>query len=549
MNVILDVSRMQFDGNGVKGFAWPLTREEVVAMRDALLSPLVVAARGRTDTHAEVAELLSIVIGHFVAETMALYQAHALSRRLGELGYQPIPSVQSRLLPALAGRNQPQPAPLIGSLMAGPPRAERWTWVPLSVRRMWRLVRFYEWNGLSLQGLRPIDPMRDIVAIQASPLISCHARAVPDIVKYRSLGDWFGPLDKQSERGTTPAAISTTAIDAAIEAVKAGFAAGNEELPDYLADYLRAWLVKVTGLVRCYLNALLQQPEQLPRCLWTGTGGNIWARILRHAIRRIGGRVTGHDHGTGAGLLQSTALTGIIAFESCDVFVTFTESRVSALREGLHKDLLIPSQAPDIISVPTCKRTGLPTKYQNLLQFSSKSHSRTLKDRRLMYISTLYDGERMHGIPPLPDLVAVDWQARLLDRLSKWGYEILHKPHPEGASRPPAGFAKQFGVKMLTQPFEQVMSLADVFLFDFPLSTTFGVALISETPMVLIDFGLVDWVPEAYDKLKRRCRIVRGWFDEANRAQVDWNELRVAIEESGDLMDSSFLETYLKYWE
>ena len=35
--------------------------------------------------------------------------------------------------------------------------------------------------------------------------------------------------------------------------------------------------------------------------LWTGSGGNIWDLMLRHAVLEVGGEVTGHDHGGGSG--------------------------------------------------------------------------------------------------------------------------------------------------------------------------------------------------------------------------------------------------------
>ena len=88
------------------------------------------------------------------------------------------------------------------------------------------------------------------------------------------------------------------------------------------------------------------------------------------------------------------------------------------------------------------------------------------------------------------------------------------------------------------------MHLADAFLFVSPQSTTFVAMLASGKPMVFVDPGLFEWVPEAYEMLRRRCRIVRGWFDDANRLQVDWDELRGAIQESGDLMDTTFFDSY-----
>jgi len=537
INVVLDVERMTITPHGLKDFVWPLTRKEVLAMRDTILPPLVYAARGHSEADGE---LLSIVLPHFIKEAMELYQAHALCRRFSDLGYRPIVPAQSCLLPALATGIAPSSSPFLESLLSGPSRAERWSWIPPALRRIWRSV---PWNGLSLSGLRSIDPKCDIVALQASPLINCHARAESDIVKYSSLKDWFNPLDGWSERSISRLVTSTATINAAMDTVKIGFAAGNEKLPDYLASYLRAWLVKATGLARCHLSTLLQQPDRLPRRLWTGTGGSIWARILRHAARRLGGVVTGHDHGVGTGHLVSSYPT-LVEFESCDTFVTFTRAQATALQRGLRDDLLIPTKAPEIIALPSCCRPAALTKIQE-----RKSRTRLSVIRKVMYPSSFYNGERMHFGVRIPDPVAVDWEGRLFSHLGAWNYKVLHKPHPHSVALPPAAFQSRLGVRILSEPFERVIDQADVLIFAQPQSTAFVTALTSDKPIVFVDLGLFKWVPEAYEMLKRRCRVVRGWFDKENRAQVNWDELREAIEESRDLKDPSFVETYLKYWE
>jgi hypothetical protein len=37
----------------------------------------------------------------------------------------------------------------------------------------------------------------------------------------------------------------------------------------------------------------------------------------------------------------------------------------------------------------------------------------------------------VHATPLIPDVVLVDWEARLVARLLAWGYEVMVKPHPE----------------------------------------------------------------------------------------------------------------------
>ena len=100
----------------------------------------------------------------------------------------------------------------------------------------------------------------------------------------------------------------------------------------------------------------------------------------------------------------------------------------------------------------------------------------------------------------------------------------------------------------MTERFEQVEHEADAFIFTTPHSNTFALAAAGNKPMVFIDFGLDNWVAEARATFEQRCWVVHGWFDESNRAQIDWDELRSAIEESPKLVeDTAFAENYLPY--
>lgn len=536
-DLILDVSRMTVDEHGVRGFIWPLGRHEVVAVRDAIPPLVVEAARGEHSPDEE-AELLSIVFGGFINEVLGLYQAHALNRRLRALGYRAVAPPGTRYLAAVASDAPPWPSPFLDSLERGLPR-DSW-----GVRAMLSRMRTeLRWNGPSPAIARPYDRERDIGAIQRLPLIHRHARAVPEIVRFYDRGQRFGPLDGPSARHSWQATPDSVVVDRALEAVHVGFAAGSEELPDYLDGYLRDWLVQAMGLSRVRLTAILNQPGGLPRHLWTGNGGSVWNRIIRHATRRLGGCVTGHDHGNGTGHLVSILPT-LTEFESCDTFVTFTPTQAEALLKGLRPDLLIPPKAPKIIAAPFLRDGSSSAKGVHPRRPRPEINGAMPAIRTIMYPSSFYNGDRPNYGVLIPDIVALDWEARLFSHLNHWDYRVLHKPHPASAGLPPAGFAQAFGGTTLLERFESVMHLADAFLFVSPQSTTFVAMLASGKPMVFVDPGLFEWVPEAYEMLRRRCRIVRGWFDDANRLQVDWDELRGAIQESGDLMDTTFFDSY-----
>jgi hypothetical protein len=109
----------------------------------------------------------------------------------------------------------------------------------------------------------------------------------------------------------------------------------------------------------------------------------------------------------------------------------------------------------------------------------------------------------------------------------------------------PPHFACIQGVSVADGRFEDVLAQADVLLFDWLLSTTFGHTLKSDKPIVFVDFGLADLQPKAKAMLAQRCAVVDGGFDEQNRAVVDWAELHAAIDRAPTLQDDSFVREYL----
>ena len=67
MTVVLDVSRMDVDENGVKGFLWPLSRREILSVRDAILPLFTDLARGQDETNQQI-DSFRVCLGIFLNE-------------------------------------------------------------------------------------------------------------------------------------------------------------------------------------------------------------------------------------------------------------------------------------------------------------------------------------------------------------------------------------------------------------------------------------------------------------------------------------------------
>lgn len=126
-------------------------------------------------------------------------------------------------------------------------------------------------------------------------------------------------------------------------------------------------------------------------------------------------------------------------------------AQASGLRKGLREDLLIPDRAPTIEVVHPVSMNG---KRNFASPVAVGQRDRVVKT--VMHYESFYRGERLNFMVQLPEMVAVDWEARLFAHLGQWRYEALYKPHP-GSVGLPTGLAERFGGRTLTQPFEEVM--------------------------------------------------------------------------------------------
>jgi hypothetical protein len=508
-------------------------------MRDATVVNLISAIRTLDEENADYFHAFSILLPAFVIEVLNLFQAHALVRRAGAVGIK-VAGTRASFIDALSQHSPIPQSPTLEMLTQGlngqNSRHHSARRAIGDLRRSWQL------NGPSLAAIRPLSSAANVLTFQTNlPLIRSHARSTHSFVWYKHPERWFTSLKTLPRIDRSSNGLES--IDNFLAAVGQGFKAGNEEITNSQIKHLQNWLTGSIALVSHRLEELRTNPNKLPHVLWTGNGTNLWSRMLRHAVRLEGGTVTGHDHGAGSSHL-SADVASFTELESCDTFVTFTDAGAAALRQKLQPTRMMNGTIPNIIALDSKiakRRMTLPI---DLEHKSRASHERRAI-KTIMYPGSLYQGgfSTSFGLG-LPDVVTLDWEARLFSKLNDWGFQVLHKPHPGSVSLPGA-LAESFGGRTLTDRFERVMGQADAFvLFPSLQSTVTPLLLASSKPTVYVDAGLFPLTEKAYELLSRRCAIVHGWIDGDNRIQAEWDELRSAIELSRDLADTSIVDHY-----
>ncbi|HEC65179.1 MAG TPA: hypothetical protein ENI23_07795 [bacterium] len=155
-----------------------------------------------------------------------------------------------------------------------------------------------------------------------------------------------------------------------------------------------------------------------------------------------------------------------------------------------------------------------------------------------------FDNKIVHGIA-LPQLMQIDLELRIVNILKKAGYKVIYKNHPDGNLSD--SIIDFFGsnVQTVSERLEEVMSHADAFLFYHSRSTTFGQALCTNKPIIYINGGWEDWLPEIYELIVKRCCIVSAHFDERNRLIINEEELLDALARKPVEPNFEFANSYI----
>lgn len=119
-------------------------------------------------------------------------------------------------------------------------------------------------------------------------------------------------------------------------------------------------------------------------------------------------------------------------------------------------------------------------------------------------------------------------EVRLAEFLKDCGCQVIYKTHPD-RRREAEGIFEGRVDEVVVTPFEQVLDSADVYLFTSTITSTFGVAVCTKRPVVVLDVDGKRWNPRFFSHFEQRCRLVPAGLDDANRFWFDAEKLRAAV--------------------
>lgn len=521
----LDIQNASVSDEGVEGFYWPVP---IGANHNILMSFYAdYTSFVRSLSGTKFCDSIRLTHRHFFFEVVRLFEmAMVLDLANRDAVNFTIPD-NFPVLKSLRKGVITQ-ATWTPSLEKGPPRGRMG---PVFLKR---IVRDFGWNVLS-PSIFQLRLAKEHVAVPSVvPLILSHAKESDRTLRFTPYPMWFESMPPDS---LTQAPKATGPLVGAIEAMVLNLPWPKRVVSNKaLSEWIRCWLGSADVFVDYHLGNLRKQSKKLPSEVWFGAAaGTFWSTILAQAVRESGGLVVSHSHGGGSPQVDRRNQV-IGADGGAHIIYTYNETQADILRRDFFDDIF----------------TGRPTEVRHTslrseLLTSPKS-GRTLKRnkrvRKIMYVATAYHGMRFRGRPIFPDIVVLDLQARLFGKLRKWGYQVIYKPHPEGASKSPQNFAERFGFEMETRCFEDIHTEIDAYLVDFVCSSTTSRILKSDKPVFHINLPYPILEKSAEEMLRKRCVFIDAEILDSNRIEVDWGSLHRALEKEEHEWSMLFPDTY-----
>ena len=256
----------------------------------------------------------------------------------------------------------------------------------------------------------------------------------------------------------------------------------------------------------------------LPRRCWSGSGGNMPARLIGLEVMRRGGDATRFAHGGSFAVVDEVHALAATEFIASSKVIFETRATADIVVAGRVNDYL------GDLKVAVSGSDGDP------FMLLPTSPPRAVGKRRVMYVPTCLSDGIVAPIPTYPDPVYIDFQHRLVAALSKSPVDIVVQPHPRDIDD---GRRHPLDVLAMVNRgrFETVIDDADILVFDYPHSTTFAQALCSAKPIVFLDsWGGSLFNDFVRDHVAARCRVVDVRPSaEGNLPEFDAEALRDAV--------------------
>ena len=524
---LLDINKAKYNSDGLVDFYWPLSNKKTTEVMNDITDNLIPYI---TDNQRKQDELLAvrILFKWFICEVLRLLEATIIATELKENDLTPVIPDHYKKLDAIYNSSSLE-CEFFLNQSSGPSRGRN---IP---RMLKRHGKEFFWNGLRVGLLRKYGSnANDVLTIEPSYLAILHAKKSNKLLRYSSFNEWFGSMprkliDKENNQ--------TLGLQKILSIVEDSFSEAGYPMPSKVSEYISTWINHANNFVSYHLNQENSFIEKIESDVWFGCGGNtIWHVILIERLRKNGIKVVTHDHGSGNSY-QANSPSHWVEYMHTNHFITFNAINEKNRNSHYKNDLMMGQPDPVI----QCLDSVLSNKS---IEIDSKTITSSKKIQKIMYVGTALVGEGARLFPIFHDIPYFDWQIRLLSHLKELNIDVIYKPHPEGATSIPHGFAESFGFQSNTKKFEEINEDIDAYVIDFIFSSTTPSVLKTDKPVFFINFGFPELIPEALNLVKKRCYYLDGKHSTDSRLSVDFDKFDQFLNNKEHIFDTSFYDVY-----
>jgi hypothetical protein len=513
---------------GVQDFFLPAAEDSAHAFADEFSVRAIVLLRRRgidQDRTAEAAWLVLIFMAFEAAVYFEMTQIAEGCAKKGLLAVCGDDDTKSVLASIAMGRVPPSiQVKALRSRHRRPSRLHDWgRWVASAFKA----------DGYSRRPPPLLNRERDILCFSGLKGLVGIANLAGKRLVLSTFDQWF---DNLPDDAALPKLSDVEFMTELVDLAESIFAAHQVPFRSHIRAGLLQTFTTLTRMADCLLAMIESKARLLPNEFMAVSMGSIYNRVLGHVVRKQGGIVTGHDHGTGSGTMY-LPLQGQLDWDFCDAFLTYSEAQAEGIRLQTDPRYRVRSKPVEV-------RVSPKPLYEAISQ-PDRGGAHTGRPLRICYAPPHYALEYYY-ITPLPlDIATLDFQVRLLLHLKRAGHEVIYKPHPICHVGVVEELVRVTGVSVETRPFEEIAGgEVDVALVGHPRSTVIRSVLLSDLPLVILDptgFGLL---PRPNELLSRRAETVSLARSKENRIILDTERLDAAIQRSLTLRDHSFQHEY-----
>ncbi len=495
-------------------FSWPVSRDDIVGVRNKFMASMISYAKEKKHPDHELYPVLSLL---WINDIIQCYHFLNACNDIRQNGKEPNLNGDTGFMHAAWNQTPPTIPPYVNILEDGPKK-------PNPVLETLRgIKRYFAHSPVSYKPTILMNFDHDIVVNSIGELIIRHAEVNKQNIYYVPRSQWFRSTQKASS-GSNPDSDTFIAI------VKACFSDKSALLTEPFETWLREIYLRTICACSIHIKRLNDAPEALPKKLWIGSGGVMWDRILKYVVKKNGGTVTGHDHGSGVGHFKSIS-RALSECNDCDTFIPFSQD-ATLFPRAIDQDYLF-DKMPQIQTLPAVHQKAPNTALKG---------ENTIK--KILIIPYGPDGNTARFVVTPHDSIKVDFLVRTIEKLNHWGYEVHIKPHPHCPMPLNADYLKEHNVTLHQDTIASAFFDTDAALFLHCYTTTFKEAFTHNMPLILIDSQYETWTDGALEKLQKRCSVIKSKYDSQNRINLDWEALHNGIKEAPKKNDSAYFDTY-----